>query len=229
MAKITQQTFDFLSELAANNQREWFNQHKSAYEASKKEMVEFADELIQVMNEGDVIGNESGKKSIYRIHRDVRFSKDKAPYKIYWGGFLKRMGADRRGGYHFQIQPGNSFVMGGFFGPNSEDLLLLRQQIDADAEPLRDVLQSDAFKNYFGELIGDQVKTAPKGFKKDNENIDLLRYKQFLVKHSFTDKEVLSRNFVNKVAEGLLNMLPFFDVMTEYLTTDLNGISLIDR
>jgi len=229
MSQITQQTFDFLSDLDANNNREWFNQHKEAYEASRQEMLTFADALIPLMNEGDMVENESGKKSIYRIYRDVRFSKNKEPYKIYWGGFLNRLGADRRGGYHFQVQPGNSFVMGGFFGPNSEDLLLLRQHLDADPDPLRNVLESDAFKSYFGEMMGEQVKTAPKGFKKDNENIDLIRYKQFLVKHSFTDKEVLSRNFVKKVAEGLLNMLPFFDVMTEYLTTDLNGISLIDR
>ena len=229
MSQITQQTFDFLSALEANNNREWFNKHKEAYEASRQEMLAFADALIRLMNEGDVVENESGKKSIYRIYRDVRFSKNKEPYKIYWGGFLNRLGADRRGGYHFQVQPGNSFVMGGFFGPNADDLLLLRQHLDADAEPLRNVLESETFKNYFGALMGDQVKTAPKGFKKDNENIDLIRYKQFLVKHSFTDQEVVSRNFVKKVAEGLLNMLPFFEVMTEYLTTDLNGISLIDR
>ncbi len=229
MTQITQQTFDFLSALEANNNREWFNQNKATYEASRQEVVSFADELLQLMNEGDVIKNESGKKSIYRIYRDVRFSKNKAPYKTYWGGFFNRLGADRRGGYHFQVQPGNSFVMGGFFGPNSEDLLLLRQQLDADADPLRTVLKSKAFTSYFGELLGDRVKTAPKGFKKDNENIDLIRHKQFLIKHTFTDQEVLSRDFVKKIAEGLLHMLPFFEVMTGYLTTDLNGISLIDR
>jgi uncharacterized protein (TIGR02453 family) len=228
MAQISPETFQFLTNLQQNNNREWFAANKKAYEASKAEMVAFADELIFLMNKEDRIVNESGKKSIYRIYRDVRFSKNKAPYKTYWGGHLERLGADRRGGYHFELSPGNSSIMGGFFGPNSADLLLLRQQIDADAAPLREVLNNKSFKKYFGQLQGNQVKTAPKGFKKDNENIDLLRYKQFLVSHSFTDKEVLSRNFVEKLAEGLLNMLPFFDVMTEYLTTDLNGISLLD-
>lgn len=228
MSQITKQTFQFLNDLNENNQREWFNKNKEAYEAAREEILAFTDELIVLMNGKDQLVNESGKKSVYRIHRDVRFSKNKAPYKIYLGGHLERLGADRRGGYHFQIQPGNSFIMGGFFGPNSQDLLLIRQQIEADAAPLKEVLASKTFKGYFGELQGDRVKTAPKGFKKDHENIELLRYKQFLLKHSFTDKEVLSRNFVTKMAEGLLNMLPFFDVMTTYLTTDLNGISLID-
>ena len=228
MAQISKQTFQFLKDLGNHNNREWFKQNKTVYEASKAEMLEFADELIFLMNKNDKIVNESGKKSIYRIHRDVRFSKDKAPYKTYWGGHLSRLGADRRGGYHFQVGPGNSAIMGGFFGPNAEDLLRIRQQIDADPEPLREVLASKVFKGYFGEMVGDQVKTAPKGFKKDNENIDLLRYKQFLLKHDFKNSEVLSRDFVTKLADGLQQMIPFFDVMTSYLTTDLNGISLLD-
>ena len=228
MAQISKQTFQFLTNLQKNNNREWFKQNKEAYEASKAEVLEFADELIFLMNKGDKIVNESGKKSIYRMHRDVRFSKDKSPYKSYWGGHLKRQGADRRGGYHFQVAPGDSSIMGGFFGPDSPDLLLIRQQIDGDAEPLRKVLENEAFKAYFGELLGDQVKTAPKGFKKDNENIDLLRYKQFLVKHSFSNAEVMSRDFVHQLADGLQRMLPFFDVMSNYLTSDLNGISLLD-
>ncbi|WP_299465007.1 DUF2461 domain-containing protein [uncultured Microscilla sp.] len=153
---------------------------------------------------------------------------NKAPYKTYWGGHLERLGENRRGGYHFELAPGNSSITGGFFGPNAADLLLIRQQIDADADPLRQVLENTSFKKYFGQLQGNQVKTAPKGFKKDNKNIDLIRYKQFLVTHQFSDAEVLSRNFVEKLAEGLLGMLPFFDVMTAYLTTDLNGISLLD-
>lgn len=228
MSQITKQTFQYLNDLNENNNREWFSKNKATYEAVREEVLAFADELIILMNGKDQLVNESGKKSIYRIHRDVRFSKNKAPYKTYFGGHLERLGADRRGGYHYQIEPGNSFIMGGFFGPNPQDLLLIRQQIEADADPLKNVLTSKMFKDYFGELQGDRVKTAPKGFKKDHENIELLRYKQFLLKHSFTDKEVLSRNFVTKMAEGLLNMLSFFDVMTAYLTTDLNGISLID-
>ena len=210
MTQISKQTFQFLTNLQKNNNREWFKQNKEVYEASKAEVLEFADELIFLMNKSDKIVNESGKKSIYRIHRDVRFSKDKEPYKSYWGGYLKRQGADRRGGYHFQVAPGDTSVMGGFFGPNSPDLLLLRQQIDGDAEPLREVLENEVFKDYFGELLGNQVKTAPKGFKKDNENIDLLRYKQFLVKHSFSNAEVMSRDFVHQLADGLQRMLPFF-------------------
>ena len=163
----------------------------------------------------------------YRINRDVRFSKDKTLYKVYLGGFLKRAGAERRGGMGFHIQPGKTSIAGGFFAPNKEDLMLLRQQISNDAEPLRSVLNSKAFKDFFGDLGGSKLKTAPKGFDKDHPEIDLLNHKQFIVQHSYSDKEVLADDFVERMAEVFSNMLPFFGVMTEYLTTDLNGVSLI--
>jgi len=225
MSVITKQTFDFLKQIGKNNSREWFQENKSTYEKSHEEVIAFADKLIDLVNSFDVLDTQSGKKALYRIYRDTRFSKDKTPYKTMWGGYLRRSGAMRRGGFHFDIEPnGKSFIGGGFWSPNKEDLLLVRQQIEADASPLRNVIESSDFKSFFHELKGAQLKTAPKGFDKEHEEIDLLRYKQFLVKHDFTDKEVLSSEYVHLVAEGFKNMLPFFDVMTEYLTTDLNGL-----
>lgn len=118
-------------------------------------------------------------------------------------------------------------IGGGFYQPNSDDLLHIRKQIELDATPLRKVIQSKKFKDYFGELLGEQVKTAPRGFEKNDPNIDLLRHKSFYIMHPFTDKEVLSADFSQKVAEGYKNVLPFFDAMTSYLTTNLNGESLL--
>ena len=217
----------FLKDLERNNNREWFQENKSSYDAAHQEMIGFAEALIGEMHQYDVLEPRSAKQSLFRIYRDVRFSKNKAPYKNNWAGFLKRAGAERRGGYYFQLSPKESFVMGGFFGPNAQDLLHIRNQLAQDADPLRDVISSENFKTVFGELRGEQVKTAPRGFPKDHENIDLLKFKQFLVRHDFKNAEVLSKDFSETMAKAFSAMIPFFDVMTDYLTTDLNGESVL--
>lgn len=117
--------------------------------------------------------------------------------------------------------------MGGFFGPNAQDLLHIRKQLAQDAEPLREVVGSKQFNDQFGNLLGDQVKSAPRGFPKDHENIDLLRYMQFMVRQEFSQAQVVNENFPETMARSFAAMLPFFDVMTMYLTTDLNGETLI--
>lgn len=222
-----QTTLTFLTDLSQNNNREWFLTNKPRYEDCQTEMITFADKLLEEMNKVDVIATPSAKKAIHRIYRDVRFKKDKTPYKNNRSGFLTRAGTERRGGYYFHISPLESFVMGGFFNPNAEDLLHIRNQIAEYADPLREVIHSKHFKEMFGQLDGRQLKTAPRGFPKDHEELDLLRYKQFIVRHDFTQKEVLSEDFHQTVASAFAAMLPFFDVMTDYLTTDLNGESLI--
>jgi len=227
MSKITSLTLDFLNELKKNNNRDWFEKNKSRYQKSHLEVAAFAEKLIEVMNQFDQIETPSGKKSLFRIYRDVRFSKNKDPYKVNRSGSFKRAGEDRRGGFYFSIEPGNTIIGGGFYQPNSDDLNLIRKQIEMDAEPLRTVLKQKKFKSYYKKLLGDQLKTAPRGFEKDDPNIDLLRYKSFYVMHSFSDEEVLSEDFVEKVAEGYKNLLPFFEVMSTYLTTDLNGASTL--
>lgn len=229
MSHITPQVFNFLQDIKEYGTKEWFEENKKTYEAAKGDMIAFAEEVLFLMNQHDQISTPSGKKSLYRIFRDVRFSKDKTPYKHHWAGGLARATAYKRGGFFYSIEPGNTFVAGGFFAPNADDLLLIRKQIDVDASPLRNVINSSEFKNHFGTLNGSQLKTAPKGFPKEHEDIDLLRYKSYTVRHDFTDEQVLAPDFAKELTKVLSQMLPFFDVMTEYLTTDLNGISLLDK
>ncbi|MBL4709869.1 MAG: DUF2461 domain-containing protein [Flavobacteriales bacterium] len=227
MTHITGHTFEFLSELKKNNSRDWFAENKPNYEKSHKEVYTFADSLINKMNDFDQIETPSGKKSLFRIYRDVRFSKNKDPYKSNRTGSFSRAGADRRGGYYFCIEPGNSMIGGGFYQPNTDDLNLIRKQIAMDPSPLRDIIDSKAFKSHFGELLGEQLKTAPRGFEKDDPNIDLLRYKSFYVFKAFSDEEVLAPDFEAQVIKVYKAIQPFFQVMTNYLTTDLNGESTI--
>ncbi len=217
----------FLKQIKKNNDRNWFATHKEQYEKAFGELIVFADLVLTDLKKHDDIETASGKKSLFRIYNDVRFSKDKSPYKLNLGGGFRRATALRRGGYYFHIQPGNSFVAGGFWGPNAQDLSHIRQQIAADPEPLMKVLSSKSFKKTFGSLQGEQVKTAPRGYTADHPAIDLLRYKQLTIRHDFTDEEVLHPSFHKKVAQTFHDMRPFLDYMSEILTTDLNGISLL--
>jgi uncharacterized protein (TIGR02453 family) len=220
---ISKEAFDFLKQLKNNNNRDWFNAHKALYLENLETVINFADGVLAQMNKYDNIETISGKKSLYRIYRDTRFSKNKTPYKTHWGGFLSRATNQLRGGYYFHIEPGNSFVGGGFWKPNPEDLKRIREDIAMDDSELRNILADKKFKNTFGELMGEQVKTAPKGYKKDHPAIDLLRFKQFLVIKKFTDKEVLADGFTDKVVETFVAMRPFFDYMSVVLTTNANG------
>lgn len=224
--QIYASSFDFLNQVKENNNREWFGLRKEEFQKEQGLIEDFAEGLLEELNIDDVIETLSGKKSVYRIYRDTRFSKDKTPYKTYWSGSFRRATKYRRGGYYFHIEQGNSFIAGGFWGPSAQDLKQIREHIAFDATPLKEILTSDSFVATFKSLKGEQLKTTPKGFSSDHENIDLLRYKQFLLVRHFTDAEVLSENFFEEATKTFKNMRPFFDYMSEVLTTDINGIEV---
>ena len=226
---ISKSNIQFLEKLKENNNREWFAKNKHLYEEAYSNMSAFSEEVLNLLKKHDNIETLNGKKSLYRIYRDVRFSKDKSPYKSHWGSYYRRATSSLRGGYYLRISPNENNIVGcGFWSPNKEDLWHIRQQIVYDPETLRDIVNSKSFKETFGKLEGNQLKTAPKGFPKDHEAIELLRYKQFLVSKTFTDKEVLEVDFAQKVDEVFRKMRPFLDYMSNILTTDLNGELLDD-
>ena len=218
-------SINFFSALKENNNREWFGDHKDEYQRSKEEFEVFVGDLVQVMKEHDDIDEQHTK--IYRIYKDVRFAKDKTPYKTSWSCNIKRATSALRGGYYLQVGPGLSYLAGGFFGPNPQDLLHIRKHLSQESERVREALQTPLVAEYFGKLAGATVKSAPKGFSKEDPNIDLLKYKQFIMHHDFTDADVASPDFVSQVDRGFRLMRPYFDVMSEILTTDLNGRSLL--
>ena len=227
MTNTLRPVYNFLSSLKNNNDREWFHDHKELYEKSHLIMIDFAEYLLNEMRKHDDLETISGKKSLYRIYRDVRFSKEKSPYKTSWSGSFRRTSKALRGGYYYHIEPGNTFIAGGFFGPNPDDLKHIRKHIDIDESPLRSTLESDSIRSFFGLMQGNQVKTSPRGYEIDNPSIDLLKYKQFILKHNFSDKEVTHKDFYKNMSNGFQHLRPFFDVMSEILTTDFNGISRI--
>lgn len=230
MSSVTIETslFDFLHDLKENNHRDWFNDHKDRYVRAHERMIAFAEALMGRMSAHDHLVPMSGKQSLFRIYRDIRFSKDKTPYKTHFSGRMKRATKWLRGGYYYHIEPGASIIAGGFWGPNSADLKRIRQELAADAHLLRDIIADPTFVETFGELKGQQLKTAPLGFSRDHPNIDLLRYKQFLMIRNFSDREVMSDHFLDEAVQTYLNMRPLFDYMSEVLTTDENGVPLED-
>lgn len=224
---IPASALDFLKLVKKNNNRDWFNAHKERYLEELAHLERFAEAVLKDLNKEDMIETPSGKKSLHRIYRDTRFSKEKTPYKTNWSGGYRRATKLRRGGYYFHIEPGNSFVAGGFWGPGPEDLKRIRDEVAFDATPLRKILQAKPIVKTFGALQGEQVKTTPKGYDAANEGIDLLRYKQFLLIKPFSDQEVLSPSFAKETVATFRHMRPFFDYMSEVLTTDINGISVL--
>jgi len=223
MANLKKSNLDFIKKLSQNNNREWFAEHKKEYESEREIVIAFADDLLAKMQAHDSIETVSGKKSIFRIYRDVRFSKNKAPYKTHWSGSFKRATNLKRGGYYFHIEPGNSFMGGGFWGPESKDLKKMRFNIAEFESEFRNILADQNFVKHFGKMEGEQLKTAPKGVAKDHPAIDLLRYKQYLLIRRFTDEEVLNANFANELNKSFKAMRPFLDFMSEALTTNENG------
>ncbi len=220
---ISPSLFKFLKDLKKNNNRDWFNTNKSRYEIHQSSMKEFVAALQTEMEKQDLIE----KAKLYRIYRDVRFSKNKQPYKHNFGGYLRRATAQRRGGYYFHIEPNNTIVAGGFWRPNGPDLKRIREEIAANATEIRNIIRQPTFQSTFGSLQGEEVKTAPRGYTTDHPAIDLLRKKQFVISRSFTDKEVLQDSFFKETVFTFLQMRPFFDYMSDVLTTDANGLPVV--
>jgi uncharacterized protein (TIGR02453 family) len=220
---LSKSNLEFLKALKQNNNRDWFTENKSNYEKNHAETILFADAVLNEMRKHDNIETISGKKSLMRIYRDVRFSKDKSPYKTNWGIGFSRATKLLRGGYYIHLAPGESFVGGGFWNPEPADLQRMRKEISLSPKEFRAILNDKNFKTTFGQLQGEKLKTVPKGFEKDDEAIDLLQFKQFLISKKFSDKEVLEPDFYKKVNETFKAMRPFFDFMSTALTTNENG------
>ena len=221
---IPKEILSFFKKLEKNNDREWFNEHKPEFKAIESKMKLAYNHLGELMNTEDHID----KVKIFRIYRDVRFSKNKAPYKTHFGGSFSRRKPDLRGGYYLHIQPNNeSFIATGFWDPNKEDLLRIRKEFEMDDSEIRDILSNKTFKSTWGSFVGDELKTAPKGFDKTHSAIDLIRKKQFIFTKKYTDKEVLVDGFLIDVNDAFKKIRPYFDYMSDVLTTNLNGESML--
>jgi uncharacterized protein (TIGR02453 family) len=221
---LPNESISFFKRLEKNNNRDWFNNHKKEFKAIEAQVKEFYNMIYNNLN----VHDEVDKLKFFRIYRDVRFSKDKTPYKTHFGGSFHRKKPELRGGYYLHVAPNNeSFLATGFWEPHKDDLFRIRKEIEMDDSELRTIINNKKFKDVWGELVGDELKTAPKGFDKEHPAIDLLRKKQFIFTKKYSDKEITSKDFLKEVDSSFKAIRPYFDYMSDVLTTDLNGVSLL--
>jgi uncharacterized protein (TIGR02453 family) len=201
MTAIAKDTFQFLKDLKVNNNREWFTENKPHYEVAKANFEVFIDELIKGISKFDPsIAHHTGKGCVFRIYRDVRFSKDKSPYKTNMGAHitsaLKKSDIHSRSGYYIHIGPGECMLAGGAYMPQGDWIKGIRQEIDYNGDKLLGVLDEPNFKTTFGDLVGESLKRPPKGFEAEHKHIDLLKRKSFLAQHNVKDAEVTRPDFL---------------------------------
>ncbi|EMQ95048.1 hypothetical protein D778_00045 [Xanthomarina gelatinilytica] len=221
---IFEDLFSFLNKLEKNNNRDWFHAHKQEFKQVEKQTKAFYNLVLDALRTHDDID----KLKLFRIYRDVRFSKNKQPYKTHFGGSFHRRKPELRGGYYLHLAPNNqSFIATGFWEPNKADLLRIRKEFEMDDTEIRQIISNKSFKNVWGDLVGDELKTAPRNFDKDHPAIDLIRKKQYIFTKKFTDQEVLSSTFLEEVNTSFKAVRPYFDYMSDVLTTNLNGELLI--
>ena len=225
-AIVNPSIFKFLNDLKQNNTREWFAKNKEYYQKEEDQIKDFFTDINEELSAIDNIGS----MKVYRIYRDIRFSKDKTPYKIYRSCGYKRAAEALRGGYHLEITPGGSFLAAGFWQPNKEDLFRIRKEFEMDNSIIKDILNTTNIKNTFGSFYTrNSLKVAPTGFDKNHPNIELIKKKDFIFLCKFTNKEVLSKNFYTTVINSFIAVRPFFNYMSDVLTTNLNGESILEE
>ncbi len=223
--EITPEVLEFLQELKENNNRDWFTDHKSRFRQAQSRVRQFYNAVADRLRMHDDIE----RLKMFRIYRDLRFSADKTPFKPHFAGSFKRAGEHLRGGYYLRIRPGESFAAVGFWDPRPPDLLRIRKELELDASEFRSCIGSVDFNEVWGDIKGDTVKTAPRGFKQDHPDIDLIRHKQFIFVRGYSDEQVTSPGFAENLDHAYRAVRPWFDLMSEILTTNLDGESLLDQ
>lgn len=212
---ISPKTFDFLKKLTKNNNREWFTENKSLYTEAQANVISFLDELIREMAGFDEeLSKLDGKKSLFRIYRDTRFSKDKIPYKTNFGASLGMGKGSQKGGYYLHIEPGKSFIAGGIYMPESTVLKEVRNEISLYGEDFLKIINNKDFKKYFPKLDQeDQLKKVPQGFEKEDPMGDYLKLKNFIVVYNLKDEEVLDKNAAKNITKIFELIKPFNDFL----------------
>lgn len=208
-------TLQFLKNLTKNNNRDWFNENKTKYQEAQQDVVSLVENLITEMSAFDEeIGKLDAKKSLFRIYRDTRFSKDKSPYKTNFGASLGMGKGSKTSGYYLHIEPGKSFLAGGVYMPESSVLKTIRQEISAFGDEFLEILEQDEFRNYFrGLSVEDKLQKVPQGFEKDDKMAEYLKLKHFIVTHPISDEQLLEENAAKNFAKIYKAMKPLNDFL----------------
>ncbi|MGA0558614.1 DUF2461 domain-containing protein [Larkinella sp. VNQ87] len=219
--QLTVQTLNFLRDLVDHNNREWFQANRARYETAKAEFEGFVTRLLKGIETFEHLPNTAVKDCIFRINRDIRFSKDKAPYKKNFAAAVGPGGRHSgRIDYYFHLQPdGESFLGAGMWQPTPTHLAKFRQEVDYNVDELKAIIEDPAFNAYFPEAVGESMKTTPKGYSADHPEIALLRRKELFFIHRYSDKDVLKPGFADEVVKGCRLIKPYCDYLN-YLFFD---------
>ena len=220
METIKKSTLEFLNQIKLNNNREWFINNRPAYLEARENFESFVQKLIdQIIEFEPIMKGLEVKSCVYRFNRDIRFSNDKSLYKTHFGAFIVRGGkknGDKYGGYYFHIEPGSSIIAGGAYMPPAPWLLAIREKIDEEPDRFMKIISSKEFKKFFGQLTGEKLKKAPKGYPADHPNVDLLKFKSYLVVNEVKDEFVLHEKYFEHTIEVMKAMKPLNDFLNEY-------------
>ncbi len=214
-------TLSFLEDLARNNNRDWFNENKKAYQDALDTFREFIGTILVGISKTDPsVGSLEAKDCIFRIYKDVRFSKDKTPYKTHFGGWMAKGGRKSTdAGYYFHLEPGNTFMAAGVWMPPKEQLTLIRQEIMYNP--------TEYFKIINDPLIGkayerggkeDMLKKGPAGFPKDFEFMEEIKYKHYIFSKNYENKDVINSAFAKKVTHDYKGLYPFVDYLNHSMS-----------
>lgn len=217
MIKIEQTTIRFLADLGRHNDRLWFADNRSRYEAARDNFTRFVQAVIdEIVTFEPIYRGLEAKSCIFRINRDTRFSHDKSVYKTNFGAFMVRGGkknGDKFPGYYLHIEPGQSFVAGGAYIPPAPWLGAIRENISENGDRLVKIISSREYMSHFSGLEGERLKVPPRGYAKDHQHIELIKMKSFLAERQFTDEEVTSPGFFGTVTGAFRAMKPLNDFL----------------
>ena len=220
METIKKSTLDFLTALKCNNNRDWFLLNRPIYLNAKVNFELFVQEIInEIIVFEPIMKGLEAKSCIFRINRDIRFSNDKSPYKSNFGAFIVQGGkknGDKFAGYYFHIEPGKSMIAGGAYMPPAPWLSAIREKISENPDEFIKITNSKDFINYFGKIDGDKLKTAPKGYPSNHPQIELLKFKSYLVVNEVSDKIIPGNDFSDHVLNVFKAMKPLNDYLNDH-------------
>ena len=214
-ATLSKKVIDYLKQLSENNNREWFNDHKNQFIDAQQEFENFVEHLIQEVGKTDEkVAKLNAKKSLLRIYRDIRFSKDKTPYKTYFGASLGMGKSNEKSGHYLHIEPGKSFIASGIYLPEASVLKEIRKEISVFKNEFLKAVDHQDFKKYYGALDREhELKKIPQGFEKEDPMADYLRLKSFIGVYNLSNKEVMDKNAVENLTDIMNSAKPFNDFL----------------
>ena len=215
--------FQFLDKLKNNNNRDWFKKNKPEFDLLNSQVKSYFQSVFD--HHKNIFDWDNVK--VFRIYRDVRFSKNKSPYKTHFGIAFHRIKPYHRGGFYVHLDPADSFIASGFWDPNKDDLFRMRKEIEMDHEYFRKKIEESQVKKMWGNMTGEKLKTSPKGFDREHPANDLLQYKQYIFSKKVDHKTIFSHEFETFIIDHFKTLLPILNYMGEVLNTNLDGESLL--